>query len=474
MTDTALCYLTATELALKIRSGEISAVETMEAHLAQIEKVNPQVNAIVTLVPEMAMEEARKADEKLAQGGKLGPLHGLPVAHKDLVPTKGIRTTFGSPIFQDFVPEQDALLVERIRNAGGISLGKTNTPEFGAGSQTFNQVFGATKNPYDLSKTCGGSSGGAAVSVACRMLPFADGSDLGGSLRNPTNFCNVVGFRPSVGRVPSWPNEAGWNSFAVDGPIARTVEDCALLLSVLAGPDARSPICLPESGAVFQQSLERNLKGIRIAWSADLGGLPVDSRVTETLEAQREVFEDLGCIVEEGFPDFTDADEIFKTFRAWYFELKLASLLPEHREKMKETVIWNIESGMKLSGPELGRAEVKRTALFHRVREFMQNYDFLALPVSQVPPFPLEQEYVSEINGMKMETYLDWMRSCYYITVTGQPAISVPSGFTDDGLPVGLQLVGRPQDDLGVLQLAYAFEKATGFYKKVPDLAFTV
>ncbi len=474
MTDTALCYLTATELALKIRSGEISAVETMEAHLAQIEKVNPQVNAIVTLVPELALEQARKADEKLAQGGKLGPLHGLPVAHKDLVPTKGIRTTFGSPIFQDFVPEEDALLVERIRNAGGISLGKTNTPEFGAGSQTFNQVFGVTKNPYDLSKTCGGSSGGAAVSVACRMLPFADGSDLGGSLRNPTNFCNVVGFRPSVGRVPSWPNESGWNSFAVDGPIARTVEDTALLLSVLAGPDARSPICLPESGAVFQQSLERNLKGIRIAWSADLGGLPVDSRVTETLEAQREVFEDLGCIVEEGFPDFTDADEIFKTFRAWYFELKLASLLPEHREKMKETVIWNIESGMKLSGPELGRAEVKRTALFHRVREFMQNYDFLALPVSQVPPFPLEQEYVSEINGMKMETYLDWMRSCYYITVTGQPAISVPSGFTDDGLPVGLQLVGRPQDDLGVLQLAYAFEKATGFYKKVPDLALAV
>jgi amidase len=442
--------------------------------LAQIEKVNPQVNAIVTLVQELALEQARKADEKLAQGGKLGPLHGLPVAHKDLVPTKGIRTTFGSPIFQDFIPEEDALLVERIRNAGGISLGKTNTPEFGAGSQTFNQVFGVTKNPYDLSKTCGGSSGGAAVSVACRMLPFADGSDLGGSLRNPTNFCNVVGFRPSVGRVPSWPNEAGWNSFAVDGPIARTVEDCALLLSVLAGPDARSPICLPESGAVFQQSLERNLKGIRIAWSPDIGGLPVDSRVTKTLEAQRDVFEDLGCIVEEGFPDFTDADEIFKTFRAWYFELKLASLLPEHREKIKDTVIWNIESGMKLSGPELGRAEVKRTALFHRVREFMQNYNFLALPVSQVPPFPLEQEYVSEINGMKMETYLDWMRSCYYITVTGQPAISVPSGFTKEGLPVGLQLVGRPQDDLGVLQLAYAFEKATGFYKKVPDLAFNV
>lgn len=471
MTDTSLCFLTAVELAQKIRSGELSAVETMEAHLAQIEKVNPQVNAIVTLLPEMAMEAARKADEKLARGEEVGPLHGLPVAHKDLVQTKGIRTTFGSLVYENFVPDEDALLVERLREAGAILLGKTNTPEFGAGSQTFNKVFGVTKNPYDLTKTCGGSSGGAAVSVACRMLPFADGSDLGGSLRNPTNFCNVVGLRPSVGRVPSWPSESGWNSFAVDGPIARTVEDTALMLSVLAGPDLRSPISLPENGAVFRNSLERNLKGIRIAWSSDLGGLPVDSRVTKTLEAQRAVFEDLGCIVEEGFPDFSDADEIFKTFRAWFYEMNLSSLLPEHRDKLKETVVWNIEAGMKLSGPELGRAEVKRTALFHRVREFMQNYDFLALPVSQVPPFPIEQEFVSEINGVQMETYLDWMRSCYFISVTGQPAISVPCGFTEDGLPVGLQLVGKPQDDFGVLQLAYAFEKASGFYQQIPEVA---
>ena len=199
--------------------------------------------------------------------------------------------------------------------------------------------------------------------------------------------------------------------------------------------------------------------------------MPVDSRVTKTLEAQRAVFEDLGCIVEEGFPDFSDADEIFKTFRAWFYEMNLSSLLPEHRDKLKETVVWNIEAGMKLSGPELGRAEVKRTALFHRVREFMQNYDFLALPVSQVPPFPIEQEFVSEINGVKMETYLDWMRSCYFISVTGQPAISVPCGFTEDGLPVGLQLVGKPQDDFGVLQLAYAFEKASGIYQQIPEVA---
>ena len=472
MYDTSLCFLTATELAQKIRAGEISAVETMEAHLAQIEKVNPQVNAIVTLLPEMGMEAARKADEKLARGEEVGPLHGLPVAHKDLVQTKGIRTTFGSLVHEDFIPEEDALLVERLREAGAILLGKTNTPEFGAGSQTFNKVFGVTKNPYDLSKTCGGSSGGAAVSVSCRMLPFADGSDLGGSLRNPTNFCNVVGLRPSVGRVPSWPSESGWNSFAVDGPIARTVEDAALMLSVLAGSDLRSPISLPESGAVFRKPLERDLKGTRIAWSADLGGLPVDIRVTKTLEAQREVFEDLGCIVEEGFPDFSDADEIFKTFRAWFYEMNHGYLLPEHRDQMKETVVWNIESGIKLSGPELGRAEVKRTELFHRVRKFMQNYDFLALPVSQVPPFPIEQEFVSEINGVKMDSYLDWMRSCYFISVTGQPAISVPCGFSSDGLPVGLQLVGKMNDDLGVLCLAHAFEKATGFFQKIPELAF--
>ena len=468
MTD--LCYLSALELRDHFVRRTLSPVEVTAVLLDRIAGVNPALNAFVTVTVEGALAQARKA-EALYAAGNAPPLAGIPFSLKDLTPTKGIRTARGSLLYENWIPNFDVPLTERLYKAGAVLLGKTNTPEFGAGSQTFNQVFGETRNPYDLSKTCGGSSGGAAVSVACRMLPFADGSDLGGSLRNPTNFCNVVGFRPSVGRVPSWPSESGWNSFAVDGPIARTVEDTALMLSVLAGPDLRSPISLPENGAVFRNSLERNLKGIRIAWSSDLGGLPVDSRVTKTLEAQRAVFEDLGCIVEEGFPDFSDADEIFKTFRAWFYEMNLSSLLPEHRDKLKETVVWNIEAGMKLSGPELGRAEVKRTALFHRVREFMQNYDFLALPVSQVPPFPIEQEFVSEINGVQMETYLDWMRSCYFISVTGQPAISVPCGFTEDGLPVGLQLVGKPQDDLGVLQLAYAFEKASGFYQQIPKVA---
>ena len=471
MADIGLCFLKATELANKLRRREVSAVEAVEAHLKQIERVNPKVNAIVTLVPEQALEDARKADESLARGEVQGRLHGIPVAHKDLVETRGVRTTYGSPIFRDHVPDFDALVVERMKSAGAITLGKTNTPEFGAGSQTFNEVFGATRNPYDTELTCGGSSGGAAVSLACRMLSLADGSDLGGSLRNPASFCNVVGFRPSVGRVPSWPGLAGWNSFSVDGPLARTVEDTALLLSVLAGPDPRDPLANSEPGTVFAQQLDRDFRGTRVAWSSDFGRLPVDPRTHETLETNRVHFEEIGCSIVEDLPDFSDADEIFKTWRAWLYELKYTQLLEKHRELIKDTVVWNTESGQKLSGPELGHAEKLRTALYHRVREFMKDCEFLLLPVSQVPPFPVDQPYVKEINGIGMKTYLDWMRSCYFISVTGLPAVSVPAGFTKDGLPVGLQIVGRPRDDLGVLQLAHTFEKATLHWQRVPDLA---
>lgn len=467
----SLCFLRASELAEKIRNREISAMEVMESHLRQIESVNPDVNAIVTLLPEQALEAARKADDFLIRGNVPGPLHGLPIAHKDLVETRGIRTTYGSPIFRDHIPSDDALIVERMKKAGAITIGKTNTPEFGAGSQTFNELFGATFNPYDTSKTCGGSSGGAAVALACRMIPLADGSDLGGSLRNPANYCNVVGFRPSVGRVPSWPGPAGWDSFSVEGPLARTVEDAALLLSVLAGPDPRSPIALSDPGSVFIQPLERDFRGARVAWSSDFGGLPVDKKTISVLENCISHFESLGCVVESTVPDFSGADEIFKTWRAWFYELKYSELLEKKRDMIKDTVIWNTESGQKLSGPELGRAEKLRTALYHRVRVFMDTFEFLALPVSQVPPFPVDQPYVTEINGNRMETYLDWMRSCYYISVTGLPVISVPCGFTEDGLPVGLQIVGRPRDDLGVLQLAHAFEKTTQFWRKAPSLA---
>ncbi len=470
MSNREICFLSATELTHCIRNKALSATEVMEAHLAQIARVNPKVNAIVTFLPEQALEKARAADDAIAQGKNVGPLHGLPIAHKDLTLTKGIRTTFGSLAFKDFIPQEDSLIVERLNKAGAITIGKTNTPEFGTGSQTYNKVFGETLNPYDISKTCGGSSGGAAVALACGMIPIADGSDMGGSLRNPASFCNVVGFRPSPGRVPVWPGYVGWFTFPVEGPMARTVTDAALMLSTIAGPDPRSPISITEPGDLFSRSLERNFKGVRIAWSRDLGSLPVDPQVTAAIEEQRHVFQDLGCRIDDGEPDFSDADEIFMVWRAWCYYLVFSELLEAHRDKLKDTVIWNIEEGRKLSGPQIGLAERKRTELYHRLRKFMETYEFLILPVSQVPPFDIKQRYVKEIGGEKMETYIDWMKSCYYITTTGFPAISVPGGFTKSGLPVGIQIVGRHQDDLGVLQLAYAFEQATGFWKHKPPV----
>ncbi|MCP4627625.1 MAG: amidase [bacterium] len=471
MSTSEICFMTATEMVKRIRSKKLSCREVMEAHLNQIERINPIVNAIVTRIPsEQALALADAADEALVQGQKVGPLHGLPIAHKDLAPTRGMRTTFGSPIYKDFVPDHDGLIVERLKQAGALTIGKTNTPEFGAGSQTFNQVFGETLNPYGTTKTCGGSSGGAAVSLACGMLPLADGSDMGGSLRNPANFCNITGFRTSPGRVPMWPRLTGWFPISVEGPMARTVQDIALMLSAIAGPDPRSPIAINEPASIFTRPLERDFKDVRIAWSKNLGGLPVDKRVTRALENQRYILEDLGCMVEEGQPDFNDADEIFKVWRAWSFELQFGDLMKNHRELMKDSVIWNIEEGQRLTGPRIGRAEIKRTNLYHRVREFMETHEFIVCPVNQVPPFDIKQPYIEEIEGVKMETYIDWMKSCYYITVTGLPAISVPCGFTPEGLPVGMQIVGRHNDDFGVLQLAYAFEKATGFWKQHPSI----
>jgi amidase len=471
MVDHEICFLPAHELAQLIRAKQLSAQEVMMAHLAQIERLNHQTNAIVTLLPERAMAMAKAADEATSRNEASGLLHGLPIAHKDLVDTRGVRTTYGSPIFADHVPDRDALIVERLRRAGAIMIGKTNTPEFGAGSHTFNPVFGATLNPYDLSKSCGGSSGGAAVALACGMLPIADGSDMGGSLRNPASFCNVVGFRPSPGRVPRWPSLMGWFPISVLGPMARSVADVALLLAAMAGPDARDPISVEEAGELFLRPLERDFQGARIAWSQDFGCLPVDGRVSAVIERQRTTFEGLGCLVEEGEPDFRDADEVFKLLRAWSFAVSYAPLLAEHRDQLKETIIWNTGEGLKLRAADIGRAEVKRTELYQRVRDFMTAYEYMVFPVSQVPPFDITQEYVTEINGVPMETYIDWMRSCYFISILGLPAISVPCGFTDEGLPVGMQIVGRHHDDFGVLQLAHAFEVAMGFGRRRPAIA---
>lgn len=471
MSSNDLVFLDATEQAALIASKQLSAVELLQAHLEQIDRVNPTVNAICTLVAEQALQEAEAADRHQAQGGELGPLHGLPVGIKDLTETKGIRTTHGSPIYADHVPETDALVVTRYRQAGAVVLGKTNTPEFGAGSQTFNPVFGATRNPYDLDKTCGGSSGGAGVALACGMIPLAQGSDFGGSLRNPAAWSNVVGFRNGIGRVPVWPAALGYTGLSVTGAMGRTVRDVALQLSAIAGPDPRVPSALPFPPDVFKTDLTREFNGVRVAWSQDLGGYPVESIITSVCNAQRHVFADLGCAVDDADPDLSDADDIFQVMRAYSFAHRHQPHLQNHRDKLKQTVIWNAEQGLTLSALDIAQAEAKRTALFGRLAQFFEQYDFICVPTTQVPPFSIDQEYPTEINGKELATYIDWMGLCYAITVTGCPSISVPCGFTPDGLPVGLQIVGRPHADVDVLQLAHAFEQATRFYQRKPDVA---
>ncbi|HEX6265404.1 MAG TPA: amidase [Burkholderiales bacterium] len=462
-----ICFASPGKLARLIHARRLSVTEVMRAFVARIERVNPKVNAIVTFLPEQALEAAKALDRVRTKP----PLAGLPIAHKDLVPTKGVRTTFGSLVYEHHVPEQNHLIVDRLAAAGAILIGKTNTPEFGSGSQTFNKVFGATRNPYDLSKTCGGSSGGGAVAVACGMLPFADGSDLAASLRNPGNYCNVIGFRPTPGRVPNWPAANAWDTLAVIGAMGRTADDCAFLMSAMAGPDPRSPVSLSEPGKIFGKSLKRSFRKMRVAWSRDLGGLPMDPRVGAVLEPQRKVFTDLGCVVEEAEPDFSGATEAFETQRALSYLARFGGVLEKHRDKLKDDVVWNIEQGLKLTPEKIARAASLRGELFHRMRSFLESYEFLLCPVNQLPPYPVEVEWPREIAGVKMGNYLDWMKSCYYITITSHPALSVPAGFTPEGLPVGLQIVGRYRDDLGVLQLAHAFEAATATWRRRPAVA---
>jgi amidase len=466
-----LCFLTAADLAQRIRRKELSAREVLDAHLRQIERVNPQVNAIVTLVAEAAQDRARLLDEDAARGNFHGPLHGLPIAHKDLIETKGIRTTLGSPIFKDYIPTANSLIVDRLQAAGAVSIGKTNTPEFGAGAQTFNAVFGATRNPWDLTKTCGGSSGGAAVSLACGMTPIADGTDMGGSLRIPASFCSVVGLRPSPGRVPRVPCATLGSNLSVFGPLARTVEDAALLMSVMAGPDHRDPLSIEEPGSLFAQPLGRDCKGLRVGWCAAFAGLPFERRVTEVFEAQRSKFEALGCITSDAHPDLAGAEEAFLILRALNFYQQLAGLLSKHRHLIKPAVVAEIERGARLTGPEIACAESLRSQLYASIGRLMIRYDFLVLPVAQAAPFNVDQEYVAEIDGVQMENYIAWFRSCYFITMTGLPAISVPAGFTAEGLPVGVQIVGRHQADWTVLQLAHAFEAVNSLKGGFPALA---
>ena len=457
-------YMTATEMARLIRDRQVSAVELLQVHLDRIEAVNPRVNAIVTLAAERALDAARVADAATATdtAEPRGPLHGVPVAHKDLVDTADIRTTYGSPLFSGNIPTKDDLMVERLRAAGAITLGKTNTPEFGTGSHTVNEVFGATRNPYDLSRSAGGSSGGAAAALASGMVPLADGSDMGGSLRNPASFCNVVGLRPTPGRVPAPSQTAAWFTLSVPGPMARTVEDLTLMLSAMAGFDARSPYAITGD---FVPEPEDGVAGLRVAWSPDLGGLPVDPATAAVTATAPGVFERLGARVEQVDLDLSDAEEAFRVYRAWYYALSFGDLAG-----LGANTAWNVERGRAVTGADLARAERARSRLYQRMAGFFDSYDVLIAPVSQVPPFPVEEPYVRVIDGVELPDYLAWMRSAYWISVLHAPAASVPAGFTPSGLPVGVQIVGRPFADARVLRVARAFERATGHGLRRPPL----
>lgn len=446
------------ELSRKLVAREISAVELLDASFAQIDRLNPSLNAIITFDREGAYAQARATDARRANGQPTSPLAGLPIAIKDMEPVKGMRTTMGSPILKDWIPEYDTMMVERFRANGLTIVGKTNTPEFALGSQTFNTLFGATKNPWNTSRTCGGSSGGAAVAVATGMIAFADGSDMGGSLRNPANFCGVVGLRPSPGRVPVYPALNHWSTLGVHGPIARTAEDAAWLLSIQAGDDPRVTMGCCGDPLVYREPLARDFKGVRIAYAPTLGGLPVEREVREGLDQSIKRFEALGAIVEHAEPDLAIADNAFQVLRALHL---LGSMLPhyrKHKSLLKDTAVWNVEQGLKLTAEQISEAQLQQSMCFERMRRFLTQYEYLICPVNQVQPFDVNTPYPTEIDGLELDTYLDWMKSAFRITMTSHPAASAPVAFTKSGLPVGMQIVGRFGCEREVLQLVHAVE----------------
>jgi amidase len=466
--------LDAVGLSDAIRERRVSCVEVMNAYLDRIERLNPRVNAIVTLRDrESLIDDARERDTELARGEYRGWMHGFPHAVKDLEPTAGIRTTLGSPIFRNFIPKTDSILVERIKRAGAIIIGKTNVPEFGLGSQSYNQVFGTTLNPYDTSKTCGGSSGGAAVAVALRMAPVADGGDHGGSLRNPAAFNNIFGFRPSFGRVPSDVHEVFMPSLSVHGPLARNVPDLAHLLAVIAGYDPRVPLSIREDPAKFTAPLARDFKGVRIAWSLDFGGyLPFEPGVLELCDRAVKTFADLGCIVEEAAPDFP-VEEVWRNWlkiRAWQVcaLLKAPFCDPARRAMLKPEAQWEVECGLKISAAEVADASAVRTEWYQAVRAMFEQYDYWILPAGQVFPFDATTHWPTEINGRAMDTYHRWMEVMIPVTMSGCPSLAVPAGFNPRGLPMGIQIVAPNHGEFACLQLAHAYDEATGWVRNHP------
>jgi amidase len=470
-----ICRLGATALAGLIRSRKLSAREVVTAFLDRIDAVNPRYNAIVSLRPrEDVLRDADAADAAVARGDTLGPLHGLPQAIKDLAQTKGLRTTYGSPLFADFVPTTDTVSVERIRRAGAVIIGKTNVPEMGLGSHTYNPVFGITRNAYDPGKSAGGSSGGAAVALALRMLPVADGSDMGGSLRNPAAFNNVFGFRPSQGRVPYAPvADAYFSQLSTEGPMARSIEDLALLLSVQSGYDARAPLSLDGPGIGRDAASRGDPKGLRVAWLGDLGGhLAFEPGILELCQQGLSLFADLGCHVEPIAPAF-DWEKLWQAFvvirhfnvggryRALYDD-------PAKRRLLKPEMQWEIEGGKRLGALDVFAAAEVRTSWYGRVLELFGAYDALLLPTAQVFPFTAEVHWPDCINGRAMDSYHRWMEVVVPGTLSGCPVISVPVGFNAGGLPMGMQIIGRPRGDRALLQLAQAYESVCPWLTVLP------
>jgi amidase len=467
-----IVMMDALPLGRALRAKQISCVEVMNAYLDHIDRFNPAVNAITSLRERKELiAEAAQRDEQLARGEDMGPLHGMPQAIKDLAAAKGIPFTQGSPIYKDTIPTEDALFVERMRNAGAIIIGKTNVPEFGLGSQSYNTVFGMTRNAFDQTKTSGGSSGGAGVALALRMLPVADGSDHGGSLRNPAAFNNVLGFRTSYGRVPHHAEDVFLTGLSVKGPMARTVEDLQMLLSVQAGYDDRVPLSIENPQSYNVPSLTCDVKGKRIGWLGEFGNLPMDAGVREVCREALRTLEGMGCIVEEAKPNF-DAETVWKAWlvlRAWMAGGKLRPLYdnPKTRALMKPEAQWEVEEGYKLSAYDITAASEVRNAWYKEVRRLFQRYDYLTLPSASVFPFPVETHWPQEIAGKKMDTYHRWMQVVIPITMSGCPSLGTPVGFNAAGLPMGMQIVGPMHAEHAVMQLANAYEEATGWTKKV-------
>ena len=466
---TRIIDMDAVDLSSSIRAKKVSCCEVMQAFLEQINHVNPTFNAIVSLQDRASlMIQAGERDRQLAQGEWLGWMHGFPQAPKDLAATAGIPTTLGSPILKNNVPAHNAIIVERMKRSGAILIGKTNTPEFGLGSHTYNNVFGITRNAYDPSKTAGGSSGGAAVALALKMLPVADGSDMMGSLRNPAAFNSVFGFRPSFGRVPYGPSqEVFYQQLASEGPMARTVKDLAMLLSVQAGFDDRVPLSIQQNPEIFAQSLTRDCKGVRVGWLGNFRGyLPMEPGVIEICHNALKYLEDIGCIVEEPVVDYP-LEKLWQTWltiRAFLVAGNLDAFYgdPGKRALMKPEAVWEAERGAAVSAKELYQASVNRSAWYAYVCALFQKYDYLVLPSAQVFPFAAETYWPQEVAGRPMDTYHRWMEVVIPASLAGVPAISVPVGFNRAGLPMGMQIMGKPQADLAVLQLAYAYEQAAG------------